>query len=222
MNALRLLFVILIYSFQWYLPAGATPVIINEVLYDGPGSDADDVFTELYGTPGLLLDGWSLTGTNGDNGTIYRSIALTGAMIPGDGYLLITTASANPLLIILTDFIANVDWQNGPDSIQLLDPAGTIMDALQYGDAGIYNRGEGLPAMMPATGHSLARELPILDSNNNRSDFIELSLPTPGTGPFTSQVPEPDSMGIFLIGIAALLCMYPGTNLRRSSSQRHR
>jgi len=216
------LFISFILSFQLFLPTSATPVIINEVLFDGPGSDADDVFTELYGTPGLVLDGWSLKGTNGENGLIYRSIDLSGATIPDNGYLLIATASANLALAMLTDFIANVDWQNGPDSIQLLDPYGDIIDALQYGDAGIYNRGEGLPALLPGIGHSLSRILPSLDTDNNLSDFIELTLPTPGTGPLANQVPEPNSMGIFLIGIAALLCMYPGAYLRQGSSLRHR
>ncbi len=38
-------------------PAQAQP-IIEEVLYDGEGGDADDVFTELSGPAGTNLDGW--------------------------------------------------------------------------------------------------------------------------------------------------------------------
>ena len=33
--------------------AGASPVVIQEVLYDGLGSDADEVCTELLGAPGV-------------------------------------------------------------------------------------------------------------------------------------------------------------------------
>ena len=63
MKTLAIIAVLSISLCGWPLVTNAAPItVINEVLYDGPGSDADDVFTELFGTPGLALDGWSLTG----------------------------------------------------------------------------------------------------------------------------------------------------------------
>ncbi len=200
-----LLLTLAVSSTLWLTTAYATP-IISEVLYDGPGSDADDVFTEIYGAPGMLLNGWSLTGINGGDGATYRVIDLSGVIIPSDGYLVIATASAHIGLAGLVDFIANVDWQNGPDSIQLRDPTGIVMDALQYGDAGIHNHGEGAPAAAIVSGHSLVRMNPTPDTDNNQIDFIDLSSPTPGTGPYVSEVPEPWSISMLLIGIILLLC----------------
>ena len=154
MKAFPLILAVFFSLNSWSLNVEATPfAVINEVLYDGPGTDADDVFTELFGTPGLVLDGWSLTGTNGADGAVYRTINLSSGVIPADGIFLIATSST-----VLTgiDLFANVDWQNGPDSIQLLDNAGTIVDALQYGDAGGFNGGEGLPALDVDAGMSLS------------------------------------------------------------------
>ena len=124
----------------------AAPVVIQELLYDGSGTDAPEAFTELFGEPGMMLDGWLLVGINGSTGTAYRQVDLTGAVIPTDGVLVVATSSAEPGLAAVRDVVASVDWQNGPDAVQLLDPAGTIVDAIQYGDAAENNAGFGLPA----------------------------------------------------------------------------
>lgn len=183
----------------------ATPfVLINEVFYDGPGADADDVFTELFGTPGLGLDGWSITGTNGATGAVYRAIDLTGAVIQNDGILVIATDLASGSVLAARDFTANVDWQNGPDSIQLLN-MGVTVDALQYGDAGSFNRGEGAPAPDVAAGHSLSRDASGTDSSNNFTDFMDQSTPTPGSGPALASVPEPGSLALMMLGSMALV-----------------
>ena len=43
-------------------PARAVPIWIQEVVYDVPGPDSADAFTELGGEPGTSLDGWFLVG----------------------------------------------------------------------------------------------------------------------------------------------------------------
>ena len=134
----------------------ATP-IIQEVLYDGPGSDADDAFTELSGTPGENLDGWTLVDVNGGDGGDYRTVDLSGALFPADGILVIATSSAAGEVLLQRDLVGSVDWQNGPDAVQLRDPGGTVVDALQYGDAGAFSAGEGAPAPRVAAGESLSR-----------------------------------------------------------------
>ena len=84
-------------------------LVIQEVLYDGPGADAPSVFTELFGTPGMSLDNYTLVGINGRFGTSYRTISLTGAVIPADGVLVIATGDANASLALVRDLTANVD-----------------------------------------------------------------------------------------------------------------
>lgn len=203
----KIIFVsMMIYLFN--LPTFAS-VLIHEVLYDGIGSDSDDVFTELYGEAGTSLDGWTLRGVNGSNGSVYRNIDLTGAVIQTDGLLVLATSSALGNVLTERDFIANVDWQNGPDAVQLLDDLGQIVDSLQYGDAGIYNAGEGDVALDVSPGESLTRHGMILDTNNNFMDFTA-GLATPGAGPIqadssSAAVPEPQAYllcGLGLLGLA--------------------
>jgi opacity protein-like surface antigen len=178
-------------------------VVIQEVLYDGPGTDADDVFTELYGTPGTNLSGWTLTGINGADGQAYRSIDLSGLTIPADGIFVIATSSASLELALQRDFIANVDWQNGPDAVHLLH--GTeLIDALQYGDAGDYNAGEGVFAADVTGPLSLSRDMFGTDTNNNGFDFTA-GEPTPGQGP--SVVPIPAAAWLFGSGLGLLGCV---------------
>ena len=189
----------LVFSLCVALSAHAA-VVIQEVLYDGPGTDGDDVFIELFGSPGTDLDGWSLLGINGNDGEVYRRIDLTGSIIPDDGIFVIATGSANSLLALQRDFIANVDWQNGPDGLHLLEGI-TVIDALQYGDAGIYNAGEGLFAQDISGLESLSRDLFGTDTDNNAVDF-RAGTSSPGTGP--SIVPVPASVWLFASGLSLL------------------
>jgi 5'-nucleotidase len=189
----------LIVALGTMVPAQAS-VVIQEVLYDGPGTDADDVFTELYGTPGTDLTGWSLAGINGGDGQAYSVIDLSGLVIPADGIFVIATASATSALALERDFIANVDWQNGPDALHLL--YGTqLMDALQYGDAGIYNAGEGNYAADVTGAISLSRDIYGTDTSDNAIDFTA-GTPTPGIGP--AVVPLPAAVWLFASGLGLL------------------
>jgi hypothetical protein len=179
------------------LSAQAT-VVIQEVLYDGPGSDGDDVFTELSGMPGTDLEGWSLVGINGSDGQAYRTIDLSGLSIPDDGVFVIATSAANITLALQRDFIANVDWQNGPDALHLLNGS-DIVDALQYGDAGAFNAGEGAFALDISGDLSLSRDLLGTDTNINAADFGS-GIPTPGA----SVVPIPAAAWLFASGLGLL------------------
>lgn len=182
--------------------ANASTVLIQEVLYDGVGSDSDDVFTELNGTPGLLLDGWSLLGINGGNGDAYRRIDLSGGVITSDGIFVVATASANSDLAMLTDLIANVDWQNGPDAVQLWF-GDMLMDSLQYGDAGINNAGENDVAALAMAGESLSRNVFGADTNNNAFDF-SAGTPSAGVGPTVVPVPAAAWLMLSALGIVGV------------------
>ena len=187
-------------------PAQAS-LVLSEVLYDSTGSDNGNTFVELFGAPGTVLDGLLLEGINGTDGAAYRSITLSG-MIPADGIFLIGDDSGDGTTLVgNADLVADVDFQNGPDSIVLRDTGG-IMDALGYGDfTGIVFAGEGSAAPDVPSGSSLARSDPQVDTDNNLADFISLDLPTPGSVPGSapvSAVPLPPALWLFMTGIVGL------------------
>jgi hypothetical protein len=100
------------------------------------------------------------------------------------------------------DLVADVDFQNGPDSIVLRDASG-VLDALGYGDfSSAVFAGEGNAAADVAGGWSLARTV-LLDSDDNAVDFTGLDTPTPGSVPL-SAVPVPPALALFLSGILGL------------------
>lgn len=177
--------------------------IISEVLYDASSTDNGNVFVELFGTPGTLLDGLLLEGVNGSDGSVYRSVLLAGT-IPSDGVFVVGDDSGDGTSLVgSADLIREVDFQNGPDSIVLRDGS-LILDALGYGDfiGGVF-AGEGSAAMDVAAGTSLARIDVALDSGNNLLDFMALELPTPGSVP-VSAVPLPPAVLLFLSGLLGL------------------
>lgn len=186
-----------------FVPTSANAMVISEILYDASGSDAGNVFVELYGAPGTDLSGWSLQAINGGDGASYKTVNLSG-VIPLDGVFVIADAlSGGGTNVVNSDLIISVDFQNGPDSVQLFNNA-TLVDAIGYGDfTGLFFAGEGNAAPDPAAGSSLVRSNPLLDSNNNQADFIVLTTPTPGTVPI-SAVPLPATLTLFLSGLALL------------------
>jgi len=177
--------------------------IISEVLYDAGSTDNGNVFVELFGPPGTLLDGWLLQGVNGADGNVYRNVLLAGT-IPSDGVFLIGDDSGDGTTLVAgADLVREVDFQNGPDSIVLRDDA-LILDALGYGDfsGGVF-AGEGSAAPDVVAGNSLARFNLLLDQNDNSLDFAVLDTPTPGDIP-PAAVPVPPAMLLFLSGIFGL------------------
>lgn len=153
-------------------------IVINEVFYDGPSTDTN-TWVELKGTPGMSLDGYAVVGVNGNGGVDYNTIALTGYAIPADGYFLICQNASDPGG---ADLVTNlVDYQNGPDSIQLRLGA-AVIDAVGYqahGPNDIF-AGEGSPAPDQTPPNSLARCPDGFDSNENSTDFRLDPTPTPG------------------------------------------
>ena len=177
--------------------------IISEVLYDAGSTDNGNVFVELFGPPGTLLDGWLLQGVNGADGNVYRNILLSGT-IPSDGVFVIGDDGGDGTTLVAgADLVREVDFQNGPDSIVLRDDA-LILDALGYGDfsGGVF-AGEGSAAPDVVAGNSLARFNLLLDQNDNLLDFAVLDTPTPGDIP-PAAVPVPPAMLLFLSGIFGL------------------
>jgi len=186
------------------LPLSATALpLISEVFYDAVGSDTGHSFVELYGTPGTDLTGFAVQGINGSNGAVTDSISLSG-LIPADGIFVVADDQGDGTsLVPNADLIGRFDFQNGPDSVELLAPDGSVLDALGYGvfAAGEIFAGEGSPAPDTPADSSLARVFANLDSDDNALDFA-VALPTPGSAPLA--VPEPGSAALFGTGLVGL------------------
>jgi len=185
--------------------AMSASLVISELFYDASGPDAGLVFVELFGTPGESLNGLVLEGINGTGGTVYTSLNLSG-VIPGDGIFVVGDDNGGSTSVPNADLIANIDYQNGPDSVVLRNGA-VILDAVGYGNFGGSSifAGEGTAAPDPASGSSIARFNPLLDSGDNSVDFIVLNTPTPGVVPLVSSVPLPAGIWLFISGLLPLV-----------------
>lgn len=178
--------------------------VISELFYDAAGADNALVFVELFGTPGTSLDGMLLEGVNGGDGAVYRRISLSG-VIPADGIFVIADDRGDGTSLVAGfDMVADVDFQNGPDSVVLRNAEG-VLDALGYGNfTTAHFAGEGSAAADVGAGRSLARLAPLLDSNDNSVDFSMQETPTPGSLPVAA-VPVPPAFFLFMSGIAGLV-----------------
>ena len=93
----------------------ATSLILSEFHYDNDGTDVGE-FVEVSGTAGESVAGWQIVLYNGNGGTVYDTVTLTGTL-NADGF-------------------ASVDVpgiQNGsPDGIALVDPTGEVAEFVSY------------------------------------------------------------------------------------------
>lgn len=150
-------------------------LLINEVLYDHPGVDAD-VFIEIAGEPGSSVTGVTIEAVNGNGGGVYDTLVLNGT-IGASGLYLIVDPAANAALQALADEVDGIaDLQNGPDSVRIL-VEGVEVDALGYGefDSEVF-AGEGSPATGVNDGMSLSRDG---DTDDNSADFAA-AVASPG------------------------------------------
>jgi hypothetical protein len=155
-------------------------LVINEIYYDAPGTDVG-CFTEIKGDPGTPLDGYALFGVNGNGGAVYASVPLDGYVIPADGYFVVgQDTSVGEADLINPD----VNWQNGPDQVQLVfisagEADTLIIDSICYGGSADLVC-EGDPGPDVPSGSSIARCPDGQDTDNNAADCFEDPTPTPG------------------------------------------
>ena len=100
-------------------PPAQITVWINEFHYDNESTDSGEAI-EIAGTAGSHLSGWSLVGYNGNGGTTYITINLSGTIADQQGGMGTLSFAATGL-------------QNGaPDAIALVDSTGTVVQFLSY------------------------------------------------------------------------------------------
>jgi hypothetical protein len=170
------------------------------VFYGGVGPNATEAFAEILAEAGMDLSGWALVGVKGGDAVIYRIANPAGAFVPRDGILVMATGQAASVSVLVRDLVENVDWQNGRDALRLNDPTDVIVDALQYGDAGGVNAGEGDLFISAPAGIS-----PSFDGNatDNYNNFADAGV----TLQSVVAVPEPGTLllvAVGLVGIASL------------------
>jgi hypothetical protein len=161
-------------SWQCLIAGVLAAVVINEVMFDPPGSDSGHEFVELYnpGPDPVDLEGFQLHFVNGT------------APVPpepvwrGDPHAL----AAGGFFVVGGDQVGerdrttNLGLQNGDEALLLVRDGATV-DAVAWGeDLGL---GEGQP-VLGGIGAAVGRVPDGRDSGDNRTDFRELPTPTPG------------------------------------------
>jgi hypothetical protein len=98
---------------------GATTAWINEIHYDNKGSDRSE-FVEIAGLAGTDVSGWSLEAYNGNGGSLYKVVNLSGVI----------SDQQNCMGTLGFNFSG---LQNGaPDGISLVDSQGNVLDFISY------------------------------------------------------------------------------------------
>jgi hypothetical protein len=111
---------------------------INEIHYDNTGGDVGEGL-EIAGPAGIDLAGWTVEAVNGSNGTVYRTINLSGVFTDnGAGYG-----------TIFFGLPANGLQNGGSEGLALVDDTGTVIQFLGY--EGAVTATAGAAAGMTAT-----------------------------------------------------------------------
>ncbi len=175
------------------IPACAASPVISEVFYDAEGSDDGLEFIELYNPTGETLDlaGWKIEWGNGASPGEWKLQAALSAQMPPYSFYLVGEANVSG-----ADLTTNLELQNGPDAVRLLDSGGLIADLVGYGDQLAFSSPEyyeTLPFPQVSPGHSVERKPGYLsplagngqDTNNNSADLLERDDPEPQNSSFT-------------------------------------
>jgi hypothetical protein len=164
-------------------------VMMNEFFYDTQSTDDPTImFVEIYGPGGTDLTGWSLVGINGNGGTDYLTVPLSGS-IPTDGYFVVGGSAVANVDQVVTAYFQNAGSQSGDDCDGIdLRNGSTTVDHLCYGicASGHVCNGEGgsnAPDPFPSTASPnshLARIPDHVDSDSNSVNWIISDELTPG------------------------------------------
>jgi len=137
---------------------GGASVWINELHYDNDGTDTGESF-EIAGTAGTDLSGWSVAAYNGNGGTVYSTVNLSGVLADDMGGFGVLSFALSGM-------------QNGsPDGLALVDGTGTVVMFLSY--EGVIVATDG-----PAVG-TTSKDIGVSESSTSPVGY---SLQLAGTG----------------------------------------
>jgi hypothetical protein len=165
MKKVLFIFVIMVLSARYALPAGAlsNTVLINELQTQGTGG-ATDEFIELVNVSDHPITGLSLKYLTASASTTSTLISNIGTIGPGE-YKVFTTRSSGTKL----------SMSSVGGHVILYDGA-TVIDKVGWGTA---SDPEGAAVAAHGVGESIARK-DFSDTDNNKNDFAISSKPTPG------------------------------------------
>ncbi len=168
----------------------ANHILISEIFYDTPGSDAVEEWIEMYNPTDSVWDlsGWTLTDLSRD------FIFPTPTKIKPGSFLTIAkdTAGFQNLYGFESDLDGlSLSLNNSGDQILLKNSFDEVVDVV------IYESGEFCPdvdfCLEPhpgvPTGHSIERLPANEDSDDCAMDFIDQKYPSPGTTPVILEEP---------------------------------
>ncbi len=191
------------------LPAVAVSntLVISQVFYDTPGTDADEEWIEIYNLSAAVVDlgNYKIGDEETQGGTEGMFQFPAGASIaPGQKVVVAQKATGfyalygynpdfeladtDPTVPDMSKYAAwasgSVALGNGGDEVLLLDGSDTVVDTVVY-EAGSY------PGVTPhpgvSTGHSLRREPITQDTDDCSVDFTDEATPTPPEVVYVSQ-----------------------------------
>ena len=176
-----------LFMLLFLIPSAAASVVISEVLYDAEGSDEGQEFVELYNPTAQDVDitGWKLEWGNGNYTDAWETEVTFEATLHAYSFYLVGEENVTG-----ADIVADLDLQNGPDAVRIVDENDQIMDLVGYGEESDFNNSEyyeGTPMYDVQEGHSIERkpgfEDPLhgngQDTDNNIVDFLDRETPEP-------------------------------------------
>jgi predicted extracellular nuclease len=175
--------------------AVSTSLVINEIDYDQPSTDAAE-FVEIKNVSAgpITLTGWTLELIQGTGGgaSVYRSFSLSGVLAAGDYFVV----CGNDATVANCDLDVSPDTnliQNGaPDAVALRDPASALIDTVSYeGDTGApytEGSGSGLFDSSSLDDVGISRLPDGTDTDMNNVDLSQRCI-TPGAANTTQEAP---------------------------------
>jgi len=172
-------------------PVLAQTVVINELDCDTASTDTLE-FLELFGTPGMSLDGYVLVFYNGSGDASYAAYDLDGYSLDANGFFLVGNTAVVPTPAII---IPSNGLQNGADGVGLyLDdaanfPSGTLVTDVNLVDGLVYGTSDADDAGLLAV---LTPGRPQVDENlNGNKDFESIQRCFDGGADFYVTAPSP-------------------------------
>src|SRR5690606_15147031 len=119
---------------------GGKEYVINEFRY---GHNATE-FVEIAGPPGQIPTGMELVAYDSSDGSVYKSVSLSGRRMPASGLLVVGDAGVPEAVSAGTGFVPT-NWSNSsadlpvnlPGGLQLYDSdTGYVYDSVVYGAFG--------------------------------------------------------------------------------------